>query len=240
MSWSLSSDPPEHQHPLVAEIERLPGAGRAPGDHHRRQDRLLELVGLDLGVKVLVFLMERDESLVLLGVLGQLVEILELLGLARLGGRFLRHVNSPGQAARPPLPGFATRHPGRPAAERFPGRPESPRTEALATVASSLLFSSLCDSSRLAIGSMQGMPEFAEMLLLAHFPHVAFSSNSKAQTRVVRILSFSSWMRRKADLVTSWAALAMLQSHSSQWKLATIPAPIPSADPTGEISMSPG
>ena len=65
----MSSDPAEHQHPLVAEIEWTTRAGRAASDHDRRQDRLLELVGLDLGVEVLFLLMERDEPIVLLGVL---------------------------------------------------------------------------------------------------------------------------------------------------------------------------
>ena len=71
------ADPVERQHPLVAEIQRLAGVGRAPGDHHRRQDRLLELLRLDLGVEMLVLLVERDEALVGLRPLGQLVEVLE-------------------------------------------------------------------------------------------------------------------------------------------------------------------
>jgi len=48
-----------------------------PRDHHRRQDRLLELLGLDLGVEVLVLLMQRDEAFVRLRTLDQLVEVLE-------------------------------------------------------------------------------------------------------------------------------------------------------------------
>src|SRR5208337_765121 len=49
-----------------------------------------------------------------------------------------------------------------------------------------LVFSSLSDSSRSAIGSKRSMPRFAEMPLFAHSPHVAFSLNSRALTRVVR------------------------------------------------------
>ena len=67
----IVADPAEREHPLVAEIERLAGVGRPAGDHHRRQDRLLELLRLDLGVKVLVLLMERDETLVGLRTLDQ-------------------------------------------------------------------------------------------------------------------------------------------------------------------------
>ena len=51
----IVADAAEGEHPFVTEIERRAGAGRSPSDHHRRQDRLLELMGLDLGVKVLIF-----------------------------------------------------------------------------------------------------------------------------------------------------------------------------------------
>ena len=75
------ADPVEAQDPLIAEIQRLAGHGRSPRDHDRRQDRLLELVRLDLGVKMLIFLIERDEALVLLGPFGQFREVLKPGGL---------------------------------------------------------------------------------------------------------------------------------------------------------------
>ncbi len=78
------ADALEDQHPLVEQVDRVAGHGESLGDGDRRQHRLLELVRPDLGVEVIVLAIERIESVQLLGVLGDLVEVAELLfGAAR-------------------------------------------------------------------------------------------------------------------------------------------------------------
>ncbi len=58
----------------------------AAGDGDGEQERLVELVGPDLGIEAVVLLVEVEEALVLLGPLDELVEVLELL-FGRVGGR---------------------------------------------------------------------------------------------------------------------------------------------------------
>ena len=75
----LVAGPLEDEDPLVAEVQRLPGHPHAARDVDRRQQGLVELVRLDLGVEMLVLPVEREQAVDLLGALGHLVEVAELL-----------------------------------------------------------------------------------------------------------------------------------------------------------------
>ncbi len=73
------ADPLEDQNPFVLEVQGLARHGQAARDHDRGEQGLVELVGADLGVKVVVLLMEREQAVVPLRSLGQVVEILVFL-----------------------------------------------------------------------------------------------------------------------------------------------------------------
>ena len=72
------ADPAEDRAPVVV-ADGDARLGHAAGDGHRGQQRLVELVGADLGVQVIARLVEREEALDLLGALGHLVEISEVV-----------------------------------------------------------------------------------------------------------------------------------------------------------------
>ena len=71
------ADAPEDQHHLVV-ADRDAGLGQAAGDRHRDEQRLVELVGPDLGVEVVAGLVEGEQPLDLLGTPGDFVEVAEL------------------------------------------------------------------------------------------------------------------------------------------------------------------
>ena len=52
----LVADALEDQHPLLVEVERVAAHAEAAGDGDGAEERLVELVGLDLGVEVVVLL----------------------------------------------------------------------------------------------------------------------------------------------------------------------------------------
>ena len=88
----LVADAVEEQHPLFVEVERVAAHAEAAGDGDGAEERLVELVRLDLGVEAVVLLVELEEAVVFLGPLDDLIEVLEflcragLLGEGRAGG----------------------------------------------------------------------------------------------------------------------------------------------------------
>ena len=73
------ADLAEQQHILVAAVERGAPDPGALGDRHRHEERLVELERQDLGVDVVVFLVEREEAVVNLGPFHDGGEVRELL-----------------------------------------------------------------------------------------------------------------------------------------------------------------
>ena len=69
---------PEDQHHLVV-ADRDAGRGQAARDRDRHEQRLVELVGPDLGVEVVAGLVQGEQSVDLLGTPGDLVEVAELV-----------------------------------------------------------------------------------------------------------------------------------------------------------------
>ena len=75
----LVADVLEDQDPFVAEIQGLAGHLHPARDRDRGEQGLVELVVLDLGIEVVVLVVEREEAVDLLGPLDHLVEVAVLL-----------------------------------------------------------------------------------------------------------------------------------------------------------------
>ncbi len=60
----LVAHPMEHDHPLVAEVQRVAGHRQSSGDGDRHQQRRIELERLDLGVEMFILLEQRVKTVV--------------------------------------------------------------------------------------------------------------------------------------------------------------------------------
>ena len=89
------ADAAEDEHHLVVADRACPVMADAPGDRDRHEQRLVELVGPDLGVEVVALLVEGEQPLDLLGPAGHLVEV------AELAGRGPAHAPAPGPGDHP-------------------------------------------------------------------------------------------------------------------------------------------
>ena len=72
------ADAAEDQHAVIV-ADGDARLGHAAGDGHRGQQRLVELVGANLGVQVIARLVEREQAVDLLRTSGDLVEITEVI-----------------------------------------------------------------------------------------------------------------------------------------------------------------
>ena len=75
----LVADAAEEQYPLFAEVERVAAHAEAVGDGDGTEERLAELLRLDLGVEPVVLEIEMEEAFILLGAVDDRVEVVEFL-----------------------------------------------------------------------------------------------------------------------------------------------------------------
>lgn len=72
--------PLEDQHPFIVGCDRRAGLGQTLGNGDRSQKRLVKLLRLDLGIEIVVLLVQHKKAVIFRGVLCQFIKVTIFFG----------------------------------------------------------------------------------------------------------------------------------------------------------------